>query len=186
MSRKRVLVSNVMMQKERKRFEKLLLENNLDPIFPLVTQCMTSEQCHSYAGEIDGGLAGDDPIDRAVLQAHKGRLKIISKWGTGLDSIDLDSAREFGIKITNTTGAFGEAVGELAVGYIISLVREIVLTHQSVLQGGWPKNQHVSLGSRCVGIIGYGAIGQGVAKRLAGFGSKIYYFDPMRSKNLMI
>ena len=75
MSRKRVLVSNVMMQKERERFEKLLLENNLDPIFPSVTQCMTSEQCHSYAGEIDGWLAGDDPIDRAVLQAHKGRLK---------------------------------------------------------------------------------------------------------------
>lgn len=183
MLRKRVLVSNLMMLKERDRFEKLLCDNQIEPIFPNVSQCMTVEQCHSYAGEIDGWLAGDDPINRSVLEAHRGRLKIISKWGTGLDSIDLNSAQELGIKVTNTMGAFGEAVGELAVGYIISLVREIVITHTLVQSGNWPKNQHLSLGSSCVGIIGYGAIGQGVAKRLSGLCPNIYYYDPATSSN---
>ena len=177
---KKVLVSNLMMLKERTRFESLLLTNNIQPIFPEVSQSMTKEQCLSYAGHIDGWLAGDDPIDRNILEAHKGRLKIISKWGTGLDSIDLDSAKVFGIKVRNTTGAFDEAVGELAVGYVISLVREIVITHDLVKRGAWPKNQHISLGSRHVGIIGYGAIGQGVAKRLAGLCTNLYYYDPSK------
>ena len=107
MLHKRVLVSNLMMLKEHNRFEKLLVDNQIQPIFPDISQCMTLEQCHLYAGDIDGWLAGDDPIDRAVLEAHKGRLKIISKWGTGLDSIDLKCAKELGIKVTNTMGAFG-------------------------------------------------------------------------------
>ena len=177
MSRKKVLISNLMMLNERQRFERILLESNIDPVFPEVFQCMTYEQCHFYAGKIDGWLAGDDPIDQKVLEAHKPRLKIISKWGTGLDSIDLEAAEIMGIKVTNTAGAFDEAVGEIAVGYIISLVREIIATHNSVLGGAWPKNQHISLGARRIGIIGYGAIGSGIASRLRGLCPNVYFYD---------
>ena len=183
MSPKKVLISNLMMLKERQRFESILLECNIDPIFPEVFQHMTDEQCHFYAGKIDGWLAGDDPIDQKVLEAHKSRLKIISKWGTGLDSIDLGAAENMGIKVTNTAGAFDEAVGEIAVGYIISLVREIVATHNSVLCGAWPKNQHISLGARRIGIIGYGAIGCGIASRLRGLCPNVYFYDVNKQKD---
>lgn len=175
---KNVLVSNLMMLNERERFEGILLENGVKPIFPNVSQFLKKEECMSYAGQIDGWLAGDDVIDFDVLQAMLPRLKIISKWGTGLDSIDLQSAQNLDVKVTNTTGAFGEAVGELAVGYILSLTRQIHMTHSEVANGSWPKCRHKSLSQQSVGIVGYGAIGQGVAERLSPFGCKLFFVDP--------
>ena len=166
-----------MMLKEKERFTDALKSNGIEPIFLDTSQQMSKQQCLSYAGKIDGWLAGDDPADEYVLKKMRPRLKIISKWGTGLDTFDLVAANRLGIKITNTPAAFGEAVGEIAVGYILGLTRDILRTHSDVKAGFWPKRQHKSMSQLKVGIIGFGAIGQGVAKRLVSFGSTIFYYD---------
>ena len=71
--------------------------------------------------------------------AFKDRLKVISKWGSGLDSIDKEAAKKFKIPVLNSPGAFSDAVGEVALGYLINLSRNISLTDKLVRQGKWPK-----------------------------------------------
>ena len=177
---KKVLVSNLMMLKEKARFENVLRLRGIEPIFPEVDQHLTREQCLYFAGKIDGWLAGDDPVDEYILRKMFPRLKIISKWGTGIDSFDITAANKIGIKITNTPQAFDEAVGEIAVGYVLALTREIVLTHLAVCSGEWPKKQHKSLSQLKIGLLGFGAIGKGIAKRLSCFTANVSYYDPIQ------
>jgi len=180
---KRVLVSNLMMLKEKERFKDILKSHDIESIFTEIDQHLTKDQCLNFAGKIDGWLAGDDPGDEFVLSKMSPRLKIISKWGTGLDSFDLEAAKKLGIKITNTPHAFDEAVGEIAVGYILALTREIITTHIAVTSGDWPKRQQKSLSQLKIGLIGFGAIGQGIALRLSGFKTTVIYYDPVKSDN---
>ena len=96
-----VLVSNIMMLNERDRFDAELRARGVDPIWPVVSQFMDEAQCLSLAGSFDGWLAGDDKITEAVLKACLPRLKVISKWGTGIDSIDLAAATRLGVPVCN-------------------------------------------------------------------------------------
>lgn len=177
MTRPIVLVSNLMMLNEKDRFNSELRKIGCEPLWPEVKQFLTEEQCLSWAGKIDAWLAGDDVISRAVLKAHQSRLKGISKWGTGVDSIDLEAAKELNIPLKNTPGAFGHAVAEVAIGYMLMLTRGLNTVDQQVRNGYWPKPQGSGLFGKKIGIIGFGAIGQQIAKRSISFGMEVLYFD---------
>lgn len=168
-----------MMLNESQRFDTLLRSKGFEPIFAETNQYLTKEQCLAYAGKIDGWLAGDDVIDEEVIVEMLPRLRVISKWGTGLDSVDLEAAARLNLKIFNTPGAFDEAVGEMAVAYTLALTRSIVSTHSKVAAGEWPKPRHRSLSELKVGILGAGAIGIGIMKRLTPFGCNLQFFDPL-------
>lgn len=174
----RVLVSNIMMINERDRFDAVLREKRLEPVWPAVNQFMDEAQCLEYAGTVDGWLAGDDKITRAVLEAYLPRLKVISKWGTGIDSIDLAAARELGIPICNSPGAFRDAVSEYAIGLLLAASRRIALTDRYIRAGRWPKGRYIGLSGGTIGMIGYGAIGQGVGQRSRGLGMSVIAYDP--------
>lgn len=173
-----VLVSNLMMLKERARFESAIEEKGWEPVFAEVDQFLSEEQCLQYAGRFDAWLAGDDRVTRHVLSAFLPRLKGIAKWGTGLDSIDLAAARELGIPVLNTPGAFSEAVSEVALGYMLMLTRHLLEVDQAVRRGDWPKPCGLGLYGRVCGLIGFGAIGQGIARRAKGCGMSILAYDP--------
>ncbi|TMV92399.1 hypothetical protein FGG78_08380 [Thioclava sp. BHET1] len=173
-----VLVSNIMMINERNRFDAALREKGITPIWPDVNQFMGEAQCLEYAGKIDGWLAGDDKITRKVLQACLPRLKVISKWGTGIDSIDLEAARELGVPVCNSPGAFRDAVSEYAIGLLLAATRRIAHTDRSIRAGGWPKGRYPGMAGRTMGVIGYGAIGQGVGQRARGLGMELIAHDP--------
>lgn len=174
----KVLVSNIMMQKERNRFDALLRSRGIEPIWPEVRQFMGVSECLTYAGTIDGWLAGDDSITAEVLEKSLPRLKIISKWGTGLDSIDLAAAKKFGIPVCNSPGAFRDAVGEFAIALILAATRGIVCGDRAIRGGGWPKIRYFGLSGKTIGVIGYGAIGQGVGARARGLGMSVVAYDP--------
>lgn len=178
MNRLRVLVSNIMMINERDRFDAALREKGLEPVWPVVNQFMDEAQCLEYAGTVDGWLAGDDRITRTVLEAFLPRLKVISKWGTGIDSIDLAAARELGIPICNSPGAFRDAVSEYAIGILLSASRRVALTDRSIRAGKWPKGRYIGLAGGTMGIVGYGAIGQGLGQRARGMGMTVIAHDP--------
>lgn len=175
---KRILVSNIMMLNERPRFEAEILARGWEPVFPEVDQFLSEEACLGFAGQFDGWLAGDDRITRAVLEAHLPRLKGIAKWGTGLDSIDLAAAAELGIPVKNSPAAFSEAVAEVAIGYMLMLTRSLLAIDQGVRAGEWPKPRGLGLYGRTLGLIGYGAIGQGIARRARGCGMMVIAHDP--------
>lgn len=174
----RVLVSNIMMANERDRFDAILRDRGIEPIWPEVDQFMDEAQCLTYAGEVDGWLAGDDRITASVFDAFLPRLKVVSKWGTGMDSIDLVAARARDVPVCNSPGAFRDAVGEYAMGMLLAASRRIALNDRRIREGQWPKGRYIGLTGKTMGVIGYGAIGQGVGQRARGMGMDVVAFDP--------
>jgi D-3-phosphoglycerate dehydrogenase len=180
----RVLVSNIMMINEQDRFDALLREKGVDPIWPQVNQFMDEAQCLNYAGKVDGWLAGDDQITAGVLEAFTPRLKVISKWGTGIDSIDLQAAKKLGVPICNSPGAFRDAVSEYAIGLLLAATRRLARTDRLIRQGEWPKGRFPGLAGKTMGVVGFGAIGQGVGQRARGLGMKVISNDPFLAENV--
>ena len=109
------------------------------------------------------------------------RLKMAHKWGVGVENIDMDVARARGIQVARTTGGNAVPVAEFALALMLAAGRRIVTAHNSMVEGRWAKNeiwrQSVLLSGKTVGIIGMGAIGTEVAKRLPGFGCRILYHN---------
>ena len=149
----KILISNIMMLNERDRFQNEISRRGWEPHFAQVEQFLTEEQCLDLAGQFDVWLAGDDHITHHVLESHLPRLRGISKWGTGLDSIDLKAAKDLGVPVLNTASAFSEAVGEVALGYMLMLTRHLLTVDQSVRAGQWPKPRGNGLYGRRCGLI---------------------------------
>lgn len=173
-----ILVSNLMMLRERQRFDKAIRDMGGKPIWPEVTQFMSEAACMGWAGKIDAWAAGDDQISRAVLEAHLPRLRGIAKWGTGMDSIDLDAAADLNIPVKNSPNAFSDAVAEVALAYMLTLTRHIFTIDADVRAGLWPKPKGLGLSGRVLGQIGLGAIGQGISSRAQACGMEVIAYDP--------
>jgi D-3-phosphoglycerate dehydrogenase len=139
---------------------------------------LTSQALIDLIPGIDGYIAGLDTIDRAVFEAAD-RLKVISRYGVGVDKIDLVAASENGIVVTNTPGANAASVADLAIGLIISLARSIPEANRATKDGEWPRLRGFSINGKTVGLIGFGSIGKKVAKRLSGFDCNILVYDPV-------
>jgi D-3-phosphoglycerate dehydrogenase len=105
-------------------------------------------------------------------------MKIISKWGVGIDGIDVEAARARGIAVTNTPGVFGDDVADVAGGYLVMLARQLHRIHDSIASGGWFKHEGIVLSGKTLGVVGYGTIGVAVGRRGHGFGMKVLAFDP--------
>lgn len=168
----RVLVTCVQLQRtideHRQRFE----DHGIEVILPVVEQQLSEDEMLSLIPGIDGVIAGDDEITRSVL-SRGDRLRVVSKWGVGVDNIDLSAARELGIRVTNTPGMFGDEVADVVIGYLILLARLLHRTDRSVREAKWWKPTGVSLAGRTLGVIGLGDIGQAVAKRAQVMGMRV-------------
>ncbi len=124
----------------------------------------------------DGYIAGVDEITAAVLDAAS-RLKVVARYGVGVDQVDLDAARRRGIVVTNTPGANAKAVAELTVGLLLALARTIPQASEGTKAGGWPRLAGLSLDGKTVGLYGFGAIGRDVARKLAAFDCRVLAYD---------
>lgn len=188
MSAPRVLVSNIMMLKERDRFDTALRDMGYDPVWApdhvAYDQFLDEAQCLELVGEIDGWLAGDDAVTRRVLQASLPRLKVIAKWGTGTDSLDREAAAELGVPVLNSPGAFADAVAEVAIGLILMVTRHLGAIDRAIRQGAWPKLQGVELRGSTLGMIGLGAIGARIAELGRAFGMEVIHHDPFVAGSL--
>ncbi len=131
----------------------------------------------------DGLLAGVEPLTETALTAASPGLKIISRCGTGLDSVDLDAAKKLGVIVTNTPDGPTRAVAELTVGLMLALLRRIHLSDASIRRGGWKRPMGNLLYGKKVGIIGCGRIGTCLAKMLTGFECTILGYDPLNPES---
>lgn len=123
-----------------------------------------------------GIIAGLEPFTRSVIQKAS-NLKVISRCGVGLDSIDLEAARDHGIAVTNTPDGPIRPVAELSIGLMISLLRHIHLANHSIRNGLWNRPMGSLLYQKTVGILGCGRIGTCVAGILAGFECHVIGYD---------
>ena len=134
--------------------------------------------------DIVGIIAGLESLDREVLK--KGNIKVISRVGAGLSNVDLEAACEFGVKVFNTPDATTNAVAELAIGAMLSLLRMIPQMSQALHLRQWKKQIGVQLEGKTVVIIGFGRIGRRVAHLLDPFGVRILVVDPFLDENDLI
>jgi len=122
-------------------------------------------------------LAGVEPLTAAALSAAPG-LKVVSRCGIGLDSVDLQAAADLGIAVHNTPDAPTRAVAELTLGLILSLLRRIHLSAASIAEGRWERPMGNLLYGKTVGIIGCGRIGACLAEMLQAFNCRLLGSDP--------
>lgn len=130
----------------------------------------------------DALLAGVEPLTGSVLKAAES-LRIISRCGVGLDSVDLQAAKELGIEVRNTPDAPAPAVAEMALALILSSLRNIPAMDRAMKSGSWEKRKGYLLGAKRVGIIGCGRIGSLVASLIQPFGCQILGYDPFLTEH---
>lgn len=124
-------------------------------------------------GEIDGFLCGDDEITRAVIEKALPRLKVISKYGIGLDKIDVKAATDLNIPVLFTPGVNHTTVAEHTFCLMLALVRNLVPEANFVRDGKWTRITGRELHGKTLGIVGLGRIGREVALRARAFGMKL-------------
>jgi D-3-phosphoglycerate dehydrogenase len=155
-----------------------LTDRGIQVELPTVTQHVARADLERLLPTCDGIIAGDEPLDRALLAAAVPRLRVISRWGVGIDNVDLEAARELGIEVRNTPAVFANEVADVAIGYLLMLTRHLREIDAGVRAGAWPKPQGVSLAGRTLGVIGLGAIGRAVAKRGLAMEMTVVGIDP--------
>ncbi len=128
-------------------------------------------------GDAEAWIAGTGPVTAAHLDAAP-RLRVVARYGVGYEAVDVAAATERGIAVTNAPGANSAAVADHAVGLMLAVLRGIAEGDRRVRAGDWRVLRGRELGSLRVGFVGFGRIGQGVAARLAGFGTRIAVHDP--------
>ena len=155
------------------RYRPLLEGLGLQLIVPEVHERLGEAEILSYAGQFDGTICGDDHYTPRVLEACSPRLKVISKWGTGIDSIDRKTAEKLGIQVRNTPNAFTLPVADTVLGYILTFARRFPWMDRAVKSGHWEKIPGRSLSECTLGVVGIGKIGKAVIRRARSFGMKL-------------
>lgn len=129
------------------------------------------------AGSFDAYLCGDDALTRAVILKSLPRLKVISKYGIGLDKIDVQAATELKVPVLFTPGVNHVTVAEHTFALLLATVRHLVVEANHVAQGRWTRITGTELFGKTMGIAGLGRIGKEVATRAKAFGMEVLGFD---------
>jgi D-3-phosphoglycerate dehydrogenase len=159
------------------------LENEVaEVIYNTTGKPLSSQQLQDILGDVDGMIAGLDEIDEAAILSAPD-LKVIARYGVGYNNVDLRAAKKRGIVVTNTPGANAKSVAELSVALMLNLLRPIIQCAARTSQGEWPRYKGYSLENKTVGLIGLGAIGKEVARRLVGFDCEVLAYDVVEDKD---
>ena len=155
------------------RFKPVFQHYEINIILPEVKERLSEEELLTYAGQFDGAICGDDRYTSKVIDACLPRLKVISKWGTGIDSINKIHAESVGVMVGNTPNAFTLPVADTVLGYMLAFVRRLPWMDDSMKAGEWEKIPGKSLSEMTLGVIGVGNVGKAVIRRARGFGMRL-------------
>jgi phosphoglycerate dehydrogenase-like enzyme len=176
MSRWKVLVSAPYAMPIIERYRAELAAAGCDVIVPDVHERLDEADLLPLVADVHGIICGDDRITSRVLDAAP-NLRVISKWGTGIDSIDRAAAAARGVALRNTPNAFSEPVADTALGYALVFARQLDRMTADMRAGIWNKPQLTALGECTLGIVGVGNCGRAVACRAKAFGMRILGTD---------
>ena len=138
----------------------------------------TQDEIKAIWSGADAIICGAEAFDEEMIASAPASLKVLSHYGVGVDSIDIPAAKAKGIKVCNTPGANSESVADMAMCLLMACARQVVNHDKHTRLGEWKRFRSIELGGKKLGIVGFGAIGRGVAKRAAGFGMEIAAYDP--------
>ena len=155
------------------RFRPVFDHYGINLIVADVKERLSEDALLKFAGSFDGTICGDDAYTENVIKACVPRLKVLSKWGTGIDSFDQEAARKHNVKICNTRNAFTLPVADSVMAYILAFARKQTWMDRAMKTGEWKKIMGHSLSESTLGVIGVGNIGKAVLKRARAFGMKL-------------
>lgn len=155
----------------------LLRSFSEDIVFNPLERPLTEDELVPLLSGCEGFIAGLDFVTRKVIESTQG-LKVISRYGVGVDRVDLAAAKEKGIAVCNTPGANANAVADLTFAMLLCIARKMPLLDRKTKEGQWIRSVGTELYGKTIGILGLGAVGKTVAKRASGFSMKIMAYDP--------
>ena len=159
------------------RFKPVFDKYDIELVIPVVQERLEEADLLKYAGEFDGTICGDDRYTARVIEACAPRLQVISKWGTGIDSIDAEACSRYEIKIGRTLNAFTLPVADSVLGYMLAFARCQPWMDREMKSGKWEKIPGKALSECTLGVIGVGNIGKAVVRRAQAFGMKVFGND---------
>ena len=168
----KVLVTAPYLQPVINDYREIFDKNGAELIIPKVNERLSEEELLQHIGGIDAILCGDDRLTERVL-SQAPRLKVISKWGTGIDSIDKEAAAKLGIAVRNTPNAFSEPVADTVFSFMLCFARKTLELNEKMKQNIWIKEPSYALQECVLGVIGLGNIGKAVIKRAQAFGMRV-------------
>ena len=154
-------------------FKPVFEQHGIEVIVAPVRERLEEDQILAYAGQFDGAVCGDDRYTARVLEACAPRLKVISKWGTGIDSIDQAACARLGIQIHRTPNAFTLPVADTVMGYLLAFARRLPWMDRDMKAGEWDKLPSRSLSECTLGVVGVGNCGKAVLRRARAFGMQL-------------
>ncbi|MGA2489608.1 MAG: NAD(P)-dependent oxidoreductase [Anaerolineales bacterium] len=181
-----ILLSAPYMLSSLDRFRPVLEHYGLDLITPEVHERLEEADLLMYAGQFDGAICGDDRYTSRVLEICAPRLKVISKWGTGIDSIDEAACARLGIMLFRTTNAFTLPVADTVMGYLLAFARRQPWMDRAMKAGAWEKVPGRALHECTLGIIGIGNIGKALTRRARAFGMTLFGNDIVEIDHVFI
>ncbi len=180
----KVLITTVPFGNKNRFPLELLEQENIEYLINPLSRKLTENELAEMASDCDIIIAGTEPISEYVM-SKAAKLKLISRVGIGLDSVDLLAAQKRGIQVTYTPDAPSPAVAELTIGLIISLMRSVHLSNIEMHNGEWHRYFGKRIAESTIGIIGLGRIGVRVLNRLSAFGTpRLLVNDIMPNKEL--
>jgi len=174
----KILITPKSFQKYKEKPIELLEQQGFEVIENTTGRTLTEEEIIEIAkDDVVGIIVGVDPLSAHVLESCS-QLKVVSKYGVGMDNIDLEKAAELGIKVQNALGTNNISVAELAIGLMFETARNLAEAIRTVKSFGWDRVIGSELTGKKVAVIGGGQIGKEVAKRCSGLQMDVTIYDP--------
>ncbi|MFJ5560771.1 phosphoglycerate dehydrogenase [Streptomyces sp. NPDC093250] len=161
------------------RHQAMLAEHGLTPRYPSVDRPLTGDELAELVAGCSAAILGLDEVGPQVLETDT--LRVVVRFGTGVDNVDLEAARRHGVLVANTPGTNSVSVAELAVALMFAVARRVPALDRAVREGSWRRVAGVELAGRRLGVVGLGAVGREVARRAEALGMEVVAFDPVAS-----
>lgn len=145
-------------------------------VFNDTGRTLAGEELIAFLAGHDAAIVALEKVDDAVLAALPG-LKVVSKYGVGLDNVDLQAAARRGIRVGWEGGVNRRSVAELAIGFMIAGLRGVITSHEEIKAGTWRQYRGRQLGAATVGLVGFGHVGRDLAGLLRAFGTRVLAHD---------
>lgn len=172
----KILISAPYLLPVVEEFRPMLESRGCEVVVADVEERLEESDLLPIMGDIDGVVCGDDKFTAKVIAASP-RLKVLSKWGTGIDSLDQEECARRGIAIRNIPNAFSEPVGDTVLGWMLSFARRFQEQTEDIRNGGWFKLPGHALNEKTLGVVGVGDTGKAVIRRAHAFGMRILGTD---------
>ena len=162
---------------ELKFARKLLEESGYEVTYNQSGKPLDADQLVKAARDCVGVLAGLDDFSTPVLNQLPD-VRVISRYGVGVDRVDLRTAGDNGVIVTNTPGANSTAVAEMALSSMFTLARHVSQLNETTRRGQWLRVVGTELSQATLGIVGYGSIGRALRRLVTGLEMKVLVYDP--------